>query len=89
MVDAEREGDEPPFRIQSGNINSPQYHRAVYNCLKGTFVTIIDLTKRNHHELFIARKKNNWLGKDSLYDAWLLSKYGKCQSGFDMGKFER
>ena len=89
VVDAEREADELPHRIHNGNSNSMQYHRAVYHCLIGRYEDTVDLSRRNHHELFSSRKRNNWLGTDSLYDAWLLSNFGTCRSEFDMVKFER
>ena len=79
-----------PFRIHSFDINSPQYHRGVYNCIRGAHKDHINFN--GPHDtlmLFKSRRKNKWIGKDSLYDAWLIVNYGECRTIFDMDVFER
>ena len=77
-----------PFRMTSCEINSPQYHRSVYLDVCGRYGD--DLHQLDNHDLktlFTLREKHGWYGRDSLYDAWLLTK-SSHRNGFNMEKFE-
>ena len=93
MVDTENRVDKDviPYRLvsRSYEINSPQYHRAVYNCVQGKFVGHVDLDQINNHELFVSRKKVGWSKNDSLFDAWLLANYNESRPVFDLDLFTR
>ena len=93
MVDIEdrQTSDEIPYRLVSGcyQVNSPQYHRAVYLCIQGKFYDHVDLNLRNNHELFVSRRKVGWTKNDSLFDAWLLCNHKETRPVFDLRLFAR
>ena len=93
MVDSEdRSGaDEIPYRLISMayDVNSAQYHRAVFLCLQGKFQGHIDLGNRNNHDLFTSRPKVGWKKSDTLYDAWLLVNFNESRSVFNLELFTR
>ena len=80
-----------PFRLVTNNfeINSVQYHRAVFHCLQGKFVGHVDLERINNHELFTSRRKVGWARTDSLFDAWLLANFDESRPVFDLDLFTR
>ena len=93
MVDIEdrRSADEIPYRLVSGgwDINSLQYHRAVYLCIQGKFEGHIKLDDKNNHDLFMSRRKMGWRKIDSLYEAWLLANFNECRGSFNRDLFTR
>ena len=94
MIDIEDRteiSDEIPYRLVSlgYGINSVQYHRAVFICLKGNFYDDVDLSRRDNHALFTSRRKVGWKKSDSLFDAWLLANFNESRSVFDLELFTR
>ena len=89
MSDASNRSDVIPFRLYSYDINSPQYHRGVYNCLKGSHKNYIKFDGPiDTLMLFECRRKNKWKGADSLYDAWLIGSFNEYRDQFNHELFE-
>ena len=67
------------------DINSEKYHRKVFLLAKGSWQEIEDFYSEDA-ERFKIRLQHSWKGKDTLYDAWLLSQR-KTREQFHMEKF--
>ena len=82
--------DVVPYRLHSFDVNSPQYHRAIFNCVKGGYKEFIRFDGATDTlMLFNCRRKNMWKGRDSLYDAWLIVNFGEWRSVINKELFEK
>ena len=87
VYEQNRATDVPPYRLVTYDIDSQAYHRAVYYCLTGEIERNLNLSGHDLRKLFETRRKYEWAGKDSLYDAWLIL-MDQCRPKFNLKLFE-
>ena len=87
VYDARAAADVLPYRVCRQDINHPMYHRSLYLAVTGAHVGNMKVRNCDLETLFTVRKRNNWEGNDSLYDAWLMSNFGISRPRLDTARF--